>query len=141
MSRRSPSIASRIGLAALLLAGLGAGSYWWMKNREPATEGGVSVTRRITQEQYRNIVADVFGPNVDVGGRFEIDVRDSGLMAVGTGRVSITAAGFEQYDKMARSIATCGSKWRIDSRRASCGRWCVRRRSNWASTSAASISW
>ena len=68
--------------------------------------GGDAVTRRLSQEQYRQIINDVFGPTVTLGGRFEPDVRDAGLLAVGASQVSVTAAGLEQYDRMARSIAS-----------------------------------
>jgi len=61
--------------------------------------------RRITQEQYHQIIADVFGRSISLGGRFEPDQRDAGLIAVGAGQASVTASGFEQYDGMARSIA------------------------------------
>ena len=66
---------------------------------------GPAAMRRLTQEQYRQIINDVFGPTVTLGGRFEPDVRDAGLLAVGASQVSVTAAGLEQYDRMARSIA------------------------------------
>jgi Protein of unknown function (DUF1592)/Protein of unknown function (DUF1588)/Protein of unknown function (DUF1595)/Protein of unknown function (DUF1587)/Protein of unknown function (DUF1585) len=66
--------------------------------------GGPAVMRRITQEQYRNIIRDVFGPNISLGGRFEPDVRAYGLIAIGAGTSSVTASGAEQYDKIARSI-------------------------------------
>lgn len=62
-------------------------------------------TRRLTPEQYENIIADVFGPSIALGGRFEPELRVSGLLAVGTGTVSVTPAGMEQYDVMARKIA------------------------------------
>ncbi len=62
-------------------------------------------TRRLTPEQYENIVADVFGPAIALGGRFEPEVRVNGLLAVGTGTVSVTPAGMEQYDVMARKVA------------------------------------
>src|SRR3984885_3046884 len=61
--------------------------------------------RRITQDQYRQIIADVFGKTIKLGGRFEPDQRDGGLLAVGASQVSVTASGFEQYDDMARAIA------------------------------------
>jgi hypothetical protein len=61
--------------------------------------------RRITQDQYRQIIADVFGKTIKLGGRFEPDQRDAGLLAVGASQVSVTASGFEQYDDMARAIA------------------------------------
>jgi len=61
--------------------------------------------RRLSQEQYRNIIADVFGPTIKVGGRFEPDIRRDGLLAVGASAVSVTASGLEQYDQIARSVA------------------------------------
>src|ERR1700722_9768218 len=61
--------------------------------------------RRITQDQYRQIVADIFGKTIKLGGRFEPDQRDGGLLAVGASQVSVTASGFEQYDDMARAIS------------------------------------
>jgi len=63
------------------------------------------VMSRLTGAQYQNIIADVFGPTIDFGGRFEPDQRTDGLLAVGATHVAITAAGMEQYDAMSRTIA------------------------------------
>lgn len=70
-----------------------------------ATAGGPAVMRRLTAQQYRQIIEDAFGSSITLGGRFEPDRREGGLVAVGAGQASITATGFEQYDKMARAIA------------------------------------
>jgi hypothetical protein len=75
------------------------------KNDEPQSSGGPAVIRRLTQEQYQTIIADIFGADIRIGGRFEPDIRKSGLLAVGAGEVSVTPSGFEQYDSMARSAA------------------------------------
>ncbi len=75
------------------------------KSDEPQSAGGPVVDRRLTQEQYQTTIADIFGADIKIGGRFEPDLRKSGLLAVGAGEVSITPAGFEQYDSMARSAA------------------------------------
>jgi hypothetical protein len=61
--------------------------------------------RRLTDEQYKNIISDIFGPTVQLGGRFEPDLRIDGLLAVGASHISVTATGMEQYDAMARAIA------------------------------------
>src|SRR6185312_1894462 len=61
--------------------------------------------RRLSGDQYQNIIADVFGPTIELGGRFEPDLRVGGLLAVGQSDVSITPSGMEQYDIMARHIA------------------------------------
>jgi hypothetical protein len=62
-------------------------------------------TRRLTPAQYKTIIADVFGRDIKIGGRFDPGVRVDGLLEVGAGQVSISPAGMEQYDSMARSIA------------------------------------
>jgi len=68
-------------------------------------KAGRPVIRRLTSEQYANSIADIFGPNVDLGGRFEPEVRKGGLVAVGSSEATITASGLEQFDNMARKIA------------------------------------
>lgn len=99
-SRRTQIIA----LTAVLIGTL---SVIYMKVRlsKPEVQPGPAVTRRLTAEQYQNIIRDVFGSDIDLGGRFEPDLRVSGLVAVGASSVSITAAGMEQYDAMARAVA------------------------------------
>jgi hypothetical protein len=72
---------------------------------EPASPGAPPIARRLRPDQYRSIIADVFGPTIKVEGRFEPDVRDDGLFAIGVGHVGVTATGMEQYDAMARNIA------------------------------------
>ncbi len=67
--------------------------------------GSDAVTRRLSQEQYRQVVSDLFGPSIKVGGRFEPDIRRDGLLAMGASQVSVTASGLEEYDKIARNIA------------------------------------
>ena len=66
--------------------------------------GGPVAMRRLTQAQYRQSIDDIFSSAIKLGGRFDPDVREGGLMAVGASEVSVTASGLEQYDKMARSI-------------------------------------
>lgn len=63
-------------------------------------------TRRLTSDQYKNIIDDVFGPTIRLGGRFEPEVRVDGLFEVGASLVSVSPAGMEQYDAMARTIAS-----------------------------------
>jgi len=63
-------------------------------------------TRRLTSDQYKTIIEDVFGPTVRLGGRFEPEVRVDGLFEVGASLVSVSPSGMEQYDAMARTIAS-----------------------------------
>jgi hypothetical protein len=73
----------------------------------PAAEAPAAtpLLRRLTEAQYRASVADIFGGDIKVAGRFEPDLRVQGLLAAGASAVSVTPGGFEQYETMARSIA------------------------------------
>ncbi len=62
--------------------------------------------RRLTEAQYRNSVADIFGPDIRVAGRFEPIVRPAHeLIASGAREAAISPAGLEQFDAIARGIA------------------------------------
>jgi hypothetical protein len=81
----------------LALAGCGA--------KDPETAGGPPNVRRLTETQYRNIVADVFGSRISVGGQFDPLVRTGGLYALGARSARMTPSGLEQFDRMANAIA------------------------------------
>lgn len=61
--------------------------------------------RRLTQDQYRNVIADVFGPDVNIAGRMDPDVRKDGLLQIGATEATFTPGNLEQYDALARGIA------------------------------------
>jgi hypothetical protein len=62
--------------------------------------------RRLTEAQYRNTIADVFGPDIKVAGRFEPIVRPSQLLlSTGANEAAVSPVGFEQFDGVARVVA------------------------------------
>jgi len=62
--------------------------------------------RRLTEAQYRNTIADIFGSDIRVAGRFEPIVRPAHqLIASGARSAAISPSGLEQLDTMARDIA------------------------------------
>ncbi len=71
----------------------------------PTGVPGPIAMRRLTEAQYKASIADALGADIAVAGRIEPDNRRSGLLAVGSSFVSVTGAGFEQYEALARSIA------------------------------------
>ena len=85
------------GLAMLGLAACGSAP--------PPTTGGDPTVRLLTEPQYRQIIADVFGAQIVVGGSFDPMVRTNGLLSVGAAQAHVTPAGLEQFDRMARAIA------------------------------------
>ena len=60
-------------IAALLIVLGAALAGLALRPRRPENAPGPSVTRRLTADQYRNIIADVFGADIDLGGRLEPD--------------------------------------------------------------------
>jgi hypothetical protein len=60
---------------------------------------------RLTESQYRHSIADIFGENVRIYGRFEPDYRRDHLLAVGSAWATVSPSDFEQYELMARGIA------------------------------------
>lgn len=86
---------------AVVSTGIAAGS---LTARAASSE--VVSLRRLTQAEYRNSIADIFSPEIEIRGTFEPTLRMGGLQATSTGVLSITPAGFESYTKMADSIAT-----------------------------------
>jgi hypothetical protein len=97
MSIRSSQSLLIAGIALLGLAACGS--------PPPPTTGAEPSVRLLTEPQYRQIIADVFGSQIVVGGTFDPMVRTNGLLAVGASQAHVTPAGLEQFDRMGRSIA------------------------------------
>jgi len=72
---------------------------------EPTISGSEPSLRRLTEEQYRNIICDLFGDHIVIAGRFDPILRQDGLIAIGAGNATISASSFDKYEKLARSIA------------------------------------
>src|SRR5690242_10782295 len=71
----------------------------------PAENSYVASLRRLTEQEYRNSIADIFGKEIEVRGTFEPTVRSNGLAAVSTASLSVTPVGFESFSKMANDTA------------------------------------
>ncbi len=100
MTKSPMRILGALGFAAAIaLVGCGP------KDDAPVTKGGPVSLRRLTEPEYRQIIADVFGTTIKVPGRFQPDERSNGLIAVGTSRESVAGTGLEEYDLTARGIA------------------------------------
>ncbi len=93
--------ARRVGIIAIASVVALAGC----ENRGPDIRGGTPDMRRLTQEQYSRIIADVFGSGIRVAARFDPLIRTDGLLALGARSARITPTGFEQAYDLAHSIA------------------------------------
>lgn len=71
-----------------------------------APAGSAPGMRRLTDDQYRNAITDIFGEDIEYAGRFDPVLRPThGLQVQGVSQISVSPAGFEQYDKVGRAIA------------------------------------
>jgi hypothetical protein len=71
----------------------------------PAEKSYVASLRRLTEQEYRNSIADIFGKEIEVRGSFEPTKRTGGLEAASTALLSVTPVGLESFNKMAGDIA------------------------------------
>ncbi|MGH8205255.1 MAG: DUF1587 domain-containing protein, partial [Steroidobacteraceae bacterium] len=106
MASASLAIAALLGSAvqaAPLQASVGSGTP---AAAVASVASGPAMLTRLSPDQYRNIIADIFGSDIRIGGRFAPEIRQDGLLAVGAGNESITADELDQYHIMAQSIAS-----------------------------------
>jgi len=84
--------------AALLGTAVGYGS-------DKAETPVAPAARLITQAQYVNTIAGVFGPGLRFSPNFAPIPRVDGLVAVGTSKAAMTSGALDQFDKVARLVA------------------------------------
>lgn len=92
-------------IAGILLSAEGSNAATASAAAASPDPGLKVAARRLTETQYRHIVADTLGPEIKINARFEPEKREDGLLAIGTAQLSLTSAGFEQYFALASSIA------------------------------------
>ncbi len=85
-----------------------------------AGAGEVVSMRRLTEQEYRNSIADIFGKDIVVQGVFEPGKRIGGLIEASAAILSVTPVGFDSYSKMADSIAVQATSEKARGRLVSC---------------------
>ncbi len=68
-------------------------------------EPGEFVVRRLTDAQYRNVVADLISPDIVVPARLEPDARSAGSLVRGSSQTTVSPRGVELYEAAAFTIA------------------------------------
>lgn len=102
-----PAIAALTALGAIAAASVSTGGSAQNSGfAEPRSPGGPTTFRRLDESQYKRSIAQIFGADIKVPGRFEPPVRDEGLLAIGSARVIVTPSGLEQNAVRAREIST-----------------------------------
>ncbi|WP_020649658.1 DUF1592 domain-containing protein [Solimonas variicoloris] len=102
-SRKKKVLLGGGALAAVLLAAVVVGAM--RGPAEPQSKGTPRSMRLLTQDQYLNTVAYVFGPNVQPTTRFAALPRIDGLLASGAAIAGLSDAQLETYQKTATKVA------------------------------------
>ena len=89
-------------LAFLVLAGCSGGPG---NPAEPETAGSPLRAKLVTTQQYKNSLAYIFGPSVDVRVQFAPPQRREGLIANGASSAGLSAAQVEQFQRAAANVA------------------------------------
>ena len=95
-------------IKGLLLSGVVALGFGMAgcSDGEPVAKGAPPTMRRLSNEQYRNVISDIFGPQITVAGQGDNLARADGMIAIGSRMARITPAGFEKFYNLARLIST-----------------------------------
>ncbi|MGH8444790.1 MAG: DUF1592 domain-containing protein [Solimonas sp.] len=94
------------GVAAVAVVGVALGVAITSRHGEPVSKGTPASLRLLTQQQYLNTLAYVFGPNVQPTTRFAALPRIDGLLASGAAVAGLTDSQLEMYQKTATKAAT-----------------------------------
>jgi hypothetical protein len=61
---------------------------------------------RLTSTEYQHSIQDIFGPSISVpGNSVDPGVRDRGLLAIGTRKLTLTASELDRYETLAQQIS------------------------------------
>ncbi len=71
----------------------------------PPSDTDMATSLRLSPSQYKLAITDVFGESIRVDGRFEPEMRDQGMLAIGARTENMTDSSLETYDNIARAVA------------------------------------
>ncbi len=92
--------------AAVFAVGYGANALAQAERLEPAGDQAPARVRLLTDDQYRNTIASIFGADIDVQARFApVRRARGGLIAVGTTTAGISSSDAESFHRVAYAVA------------------------------------
>jgi hypothetical protein len=71
----------------------------------PAPGTDMPLALRLSPSQYRQTIADIFDPSIQMTGSFEPEMRAQGLLVIGARESNVSDSGLESYDEIARGVA------------------------------------
>jgi Protein of unknown function (DUF1588)/Protein of unknown function (DUF1592)/Protein of unknown function (DUF1585)/Protein of unknown function (DUF1595) len=92
-----------LGLCALAMVSPAGRAVY--AQAEPADASSAARVRLISQDQYFNSVAYIFGPDVAVGTHFAPFRRTDGLLAIGGASAGVTLGQMQEFQRTAGAVA------------------------------------
>jgi hypothetical protein len=92
-------------LAACLLLGLAVANRQGEAAPEPANAASAARVRLLSQEQYFNSLAYVFGPDIAVASHFAPFRRTDGLLESGAAAAGVTVGQMQEFQRTAGAVA------------------------------------
>ena len=74
-------------------------------SQEPMVQPVSPSLRRLTIAQYRNVITDVFGPDLLISNNLEPDIVSEGFRSLGAGISSLSPVGVERYESSSFGLA------------------------------------
>jgi hypothetical protein len=91
----------------------------------PPASATTAAIRRLTESEYRHIIADVLDARIEINARFETEKREEGLLAIGSGMLALSPRRTRRLRPISPSGARSGATWWMAScrtRRPKCRR-------------------
>ena len=100
-------IAKKIKLSAQVSLIVVLGALSFNLSAQPSIDDERVTFVRLTAEQYRNSIRDIFGDSIEItGNAITAGMREAGLMAVGDRRLTLSSSEVESYEVLALDIAS-----------------------------------
>jgi hypothetical protein len=95
-----------IAAVAALPSAMAASADGSPGNAASPGDSDMPTSLRLSPSQYRLTIGDIFESSIKITGRFEPEMRDQGMLAIGARTANITDSGIQADDEIARSVAT-----------------------------------
>ena len=97
---------SKLTIAVVVAAAIGVAGYLgYQRTAEPAPHAGPPTARIITQGQYANTIAYIFGEDIQTPPQFPPVSRVEGLLALGAAEASLTPGMVERFYRYGKQVA------------------------------------
>lgn len=104
-NKTSPGLFVKLLSATLVLVALVAATTFYFVTREGPVYAGPPTVKLISQPQYANTIAALFGDDIEIPAQFPPVNRTEGLLSLGNANTAITPVIVERFYRYGQSVA------------------------------------